>query len=233
MHVAICDDNIADRKQLERLLQRESDSRINSTGVLYIDSFGNDAALLSAVMTYDVYFIDVVSEEKNGLEVAWELRKSGVVSPIVLCSSTIRYSSFQNQPDHIYHLEKPFKVAELTEKINIALGLKDSKEHTIEIRCDSTTSYVSPENIVYAMPQNHLTLICLKDGTKLPMLGTLNEFFYLVESDKKFIFSRKNLVVNIDYISALSLTRLKLITGEQFRIHFSDWKFTKKFWPAK
>ena len=27
MHVAICDDNVADRRQLERLLKRESDKR--------------------------------------------------------------------------------------------------------------------------------------------------------------------------------------------------------------
>ncbi len=37
MHLAVCDDNIADRKQTERLLGRESDQRINSTGVLYVE----------------------------------------------------------------------------------------------------------------------------------------------------------------------------------------------------
>ena len=39
MHIAVMDDNIADRKQLERLLDRESDRRIQTTGNLYIDSF--------------------------------------------------------------------------------------------------------------------------------------------------------------------------------------------------
>lgn len=33
MHIAVCDDNVADRKQLERLLGRESDSRKADTGV--------------------------------------------------------------------------------------------------------------------------------------------------------------------------------------------------------
>ena len=31
MHVAICDDNVADRRQLERLLKRESDKRSADT----------------------------------------------------------------------------------------------------------------------------------------------------------------------------------------------------------
>ncbi len=38
MHLAICDDHMADRKQMERLLGRESDRRMNTTGVLYVDS---------------------------------------------------------------------------------------------------------------------------------------------------------------------------------------------------
>ena len=38
MHIAVCDDNVADRKQTERLLQRASDRHASTTGVFYIDS---------------------------------------------------------------------------------------------------------------------------------------------------------------------------------------------------
>ena len=53
MHLAVCDDNIADRKQMERLLGRESDRRLNTTGILYMDSFGNKEAILTTPMIYD------------------------------------------------------------------------------------------------------------------------------------------------------------------------------------
>ena len=57
MHIAICDDNIADRKHLERLLQRESDRRKDTAGILYIDSYGNVDALTKSPMIYDLFFI--------------------------------------------------------------------------------------------------------------------------------------------------------------------------------
>ena len=38
MHIAICDDNIADRKQTERLLKREADKMRAEGEMLYIDS---------------------------------------------------------------------------------------------------------------------------------------------------------------------------------------------------
>ena len=58
MHIAICDDIIADRKQLERLLSRESDRRIKTTGNLYLESFGGIAALTHATMINDLFVID-------------------------------------------------------------------------------------------------------------------------------------------------------------------------------
>ena len=53
LHIAICDDNIADRKQLERLLKRESDKRAAVSGIVYTDSFGNAVARLANPMQYD------------------------------------------------------------------------------------------------------------------------------------------------------------------------------------
>ena len=56
MHVAVCDDNIADRKQTERLLGRESDRRAKLTEGLFVDSYGNEQSLLTKPMQYDVFF---------------------------------------------------------------------------------------------------------------------------------------------------------------------------------
>ena len=67
MHIAICDDNIADRKQSERLLSRESDKRIHTTGNLYVDSYGNVEALLKSPQRYDLFFIDMTDLPPHGI----------------------------------------------------------------------------------------------------------------------------------------------------------------------
>ena len=84
MHIAVCDDNVADRKQLERLLKRESDKRAASTGIIYTDSFGNSTSLLSNPMQYDAFYIDMcLTEGITGTEVANALIAQGVNAPIV------------------------------------------------------------------------------------------------------------------------------------------------------
>ena len=82
MHIAVCDDNVADRKQLERLLKRESDKRAASTGIIYTDSFGNSTSLLSNPMQYDAFYIDMcLTEGITGTEVANALIAQGVNAP--------------------------------------------------------------------------------------------------------------------------------------------------------
>ena len=109
MHIAVCDDNIADRKQTERLLDRESAERINKSGNLFVDSFGNVNALLTAPMKYDLFFIDMTASSPNGMETAVKLRTIGVTSPIVLLISSIDYRAYPNPPKSIFFLEKPIK----------------------------------------------------------------------------------------------------------------------------
>lgn len=83
----------ADRKQLERLLCRESDKRKADTGVFYTDSFGDSDALGKNPMPYDLFFLDITSGSEDGFTFAVKLRSIGVTAPIVLCSSKINYLS--------------------------------------------------------------------------------------------------------------------------------------------
>ena len=93
IYVAICDNNIADRKQTERLLEREKDKRLHDCGdVLYIDSFGSEEALMATPIRYDIFFIDVTESSANGMDVAKRLRLKGIIAPIVLCQSTVSYT---------------------------------------------------------------------------------------------------------------------------------------------
>ena len=128
MHLAVCDDNIADRKQMERLLGRESDRRLNTTGVLYVDSFGNRSAILSTPMIYDGLFMDMVEDGCNAAEIARELRNAGNTLPIIFCCSKINYREETDLPDNCFFMDKPIQPAELTEVVETLLTIKNSQE---------------------------------------------------------------------------------------------------------
>ena len=130
MHVAVCDDNVADRKQLERLLKRESELRSAHSEPLYIDSFGNATALLANPMQYDVFYIDIcMTSGIDGISVVNALLEKGVQNSIFMCCSLINYRE-SIKKENVFFLDKPIKTKELNESLNYA---QDQKAHSIPL----------------------------------------------------------------------------------------------------
>ena len=116
MHLAICDDHMADRKQMERLLGRESDRRLNTTGVLYVDSFGSKESILVTPMIYDAIFMDIQMPLMDGYEAAQKIRcsqklQAGTV-PIVAMSGNVFAEDVQaaKQAGMNAHIGKPVDI---------------------------------------------------------------------------------------------------------------------------
>lgn len=132
MHIAVLDDNIADRKQTERLLDRESDRRIATTGNLYADSFGAEDAFFAAPRQYDLFMIDVAGEANLSVDIARRLRDMGIKVPICFLRNSHKFDGIEEMPKNILFLEKPIKVAELTSLIDEVIKLLE--EHADEYK---------------------------------------------------------------------------------------------------
>lgn len=156
MHIAVCDDNVADRKQMERLLKRESDKRTASGEGLYVDSFGHPDSLLNNPMLYDAFFVDICKTEGyDGFDVVHDLQNKGTTSPVILCSSLIPYrEQADSLPAQTLFLNKPIKADELSFVLDEAQKIKDSSVPTIELREDKGTLYVTEPDILYAVEKS-------------------------------------------------------------------------------
>lgn len=225
MHIAICDDNIADRKQLERLLGRESDRRKLSSGVFFCDSYGNSEHLSRNPMPYELFFLDMTAGETDGLAFAIELRKLGVTAPIVLCSSQTDYeAAFRSlppeaQPEHLLFLPKPVRVNDLTAVIDAAIELSTARPQTIELRGDKDTWYVFEDDIVYAAASSrnvHSYIdVYLSDGRTLTILDNILNFSSVLQCYTHFFMLSERYLVNLAHIDKISLLRIHLKNGKK------------------
>jgi len=225
MHIAICDDNIADRKQLERLLQRESDKQYGIREPFYIDSYGNAQALMRSPMLYDAFFIDMTASSQNGYEVAMNLIHAGVTAPIVLCISTINYRNF-NLPDNCYFLQKAIRLNELCDMLKILITSCDNKVPHIEIRTETDTHYVSENDIMYAVQEAH-TLIYLSDDRILEINDSLVNFYDEIRNMPCFFPASYKAVINIAYVSQMSLFSVRTKNGRKFFLHPAFQKYAR------
>jgi len=224
MHIAVCDDNVADRKQTERLLGRESDSRIRTTGNLYIDSYGNVESLKQAPMKYDLFFIDMTESGPDGAETAALLRQMGVTSPIVLMISKIDYRRNETLPADIFFLEKPVKKAELTALLDKALSILESRPRTIELRDESKTLYLLPDRILYAVPEKNGVKVILTNEEEICHPGTMEDLGSILAPFEPFLLISGKYIININHVVSIKKRTVTMSNGTQLKAGFTEWK---------
>lgn len=216
MHIAICNDNIADRKQLERLLKRESDKRASCFGNLYTDSYGNPKALLKNPMQYDVFFIDITNTEGiSSMDVANSLMALGSKSPVILCCSDTDYPK-SSLPDQVLFLNKPIVPEELSKILDEAQIIKDSSAPLIELREDKRTYYVTEPEILYARKKNRCLIITLTDGRTVRCDMTAFNLLTLLENYPTFFSPTSRSVVNGRHIVNIHFTKITMTDGTCF-----------------
>ena len=220
MHIAICDDNIADRKQTERLLGRESDRRAKTDNVLYIDSFGKQESVLTAPMIYDMFFIDMVNDvPSTAQDIVKALLAAGVTAPIVMLNSFIDYrkDEYLCSLEQVYFLDKPIKTAELADIITMGFDLKKSKVPTIELRTIDNVFYVQEKDIMYATYCGKQdTDVYLRDGRKLHLIMSIENLYANLEHFGSFFPVNRHTLVQKEYVKMISLRHVHLSDGKKF-----------------
>ena len=203
IYIAVCDNNIADRKQLERLLEREKDKRLTENyDVLYIDSFGSEEALMTTPVKYDIFFVDITEGASNGMEIAKKLRHRGIDAPVVLCQSSINYTSYVNAPEDIIYIEKPLTKGQISHLVDVALEWAKRRTPLIEARCQKDTRFIQYDELIRAIPlEKFLTRLCLSSGEYLDATDSVNSIEKQLENYGCFIKCKKDLV-NIYHIES-------------------------------
>lgn len=219
MHIAICDDNIADRKHLERLLGRESDKRAGTPDLLYVDSFGDSKALLRSNPTmYDLFFLDLVETPTVAAETVTALLDTGVKNPMCMCTSKIDYHQLTNLPEGTLFLEKPYHVDKIEEVLAKAQDWKDHKAQALEFRSTEGTVYVVREDILYGYTEGENIHVFKTDGTYFELTGHPFEFFENFRAYPEFFIDTGNFICNMEHLTRHTLFQLTMDDGKVFRM---------------
>lgn len=203
MHIAICDDNVADRKHLERLLSRESDKRAGTPNILYVDSYGEKMHFLANPLKYNLIFMDMSSEPGIVEFILEHLNAMGYHAPLVLYSDKIDYTRIPNLPDYVVHARKPYIPDPLPEFL--ALGDANVMGHvvTVAVHVDSVINHVPKYTILYAIEENKTCRLYLTDGKSINVDEKIDELRQLFEPFEEFARVNNNSIANFKYVSAV------------------------------
>ena len=222
MNLAVCDDNIADRKQTERLLGRESDRIFKLTGErLFIDSYGNAEAFLHNPQMYHGLFIDMVGSP-NGFEILKELLSINIVKPIVMLSSSLDFRKMVDdagiEAPNLLFLEKPIKVLELRNVMGRIQDLNKVVTPTLELRGIDDTVYAREEEIICVEKVRSELLVHLTEGRKVSVIADILNFYDECNIFPSICPVNDNVLVNVNHVVKTSFGKAHLDNGMVMKV---------------
>lgn len=224
MHVAICDDNVADRKHLERLLSRESDKRAGTPNILYVDSYGHkDHFLNTNPLMYDIIFMDMGETPNLAEEIIHELTEMGQKAPIILFSSKIDYTAITGLPENVVHRQKPYSADQLPELLSLGDNHADNYIKKFKFHINGEVSYIPVDDIMYCIPSGKSCSLYTQNDTVIGIDESFRDFQCISEPYKEFTLIGQKASINIKYVlkfSAFSITMTdyKKFIGSPFLI---------------
>lgn len=225
MHIAVCDDNVADRKQTERLMKREADKWIAEGDTFYTESYGNAQALLGTPMAFDAFMIDIChTEGLTAKDIVNQLREKGVIAPMILVCSDINYRE-QDFEEGTLFLDKPLQPAKIHEMMLKVKEYTLAKDPLIELRGEETL-YVKDEEIIYAEQTGYVSKVTLSEGREaINRTDVDNMFDELREEHHSFVLINNKVMVNINYITSVKFHRITMIDGRKFAVSGDPLKY--------
>lgn len=229
MHVAICDDNVADRRHMERLLSRESDKRAGTPNILYIDSYGDKDHFLRTPLKYNIVFMDMTAREGLVEEILAGLEEQGFHAPLVLYSSTVDYTAIPNLPDYVVHAKKPYLPEPLPELL--ALGDRNVLGNvvTIQVHQKTVLQHVPKNEILYAVPDNTGRYsLYLTNSTAVEIDEDIHMLRHIFEPFDELQLVNKTCFANFRYVS--EILPLSIFMQDYRKIRISPLRYQKYKW---
>lgn len=217
MYIAIIADNIANRKHLERLLDRTSDAIKEEIGNLYIESYGNPEAMWPSIKRYDLFFVEITQDDEMKLDVIYRFMELNMQNQVVICQPEDSAFANWSAPQGFLTLSPPPNTEVLTKLAKDAYHAaqqKSLKKRMVEVRDENETHYLEADRIVYAIETEQCVKVHLTDGTQIEVLGNILAFHRATELYEEFTMYGEEVVVNKNYMQYMKGRTITLVNNE-------------------
>ena len=224
MNIAICDD---DRFCREEALDAANEYiSQNENKAVTVDIFSHAEDLLEAVNKnggYDIYILDVLMPDTNGIELGKLLRDGGYDGKIIYLTSSEEFAVHSYKVKAFDYLLKPIDKNSFFECLENAVNsVMEKSGKRILVKTKDSTVKLNFESIMYAELNRRSISYYLSNGKKIEstqLRSTFSEATKELVADSRFYPAGASMVINLDYITEIGTDCVTLKDGNQ--LHFS------------
>ena len=207
VRIAILDDNPYHIKDVRELLEEFL------TGHCYcIDEYNDEKDFLNSILEkeYDVIFLDIVLNEKDGIEVGTIINDKFPRTNIIFISAYPEYFKDVYKVKHTYFLTKDFEKERFADAMSKVI--RNINNNYVNFHTKKAVVRIPLNEVVYLEGYLKHTKICMIDKS----VKAFNTDLRVVEArlpKENFLRIHQGYVVNMDYIQSYSRQNVTMVDG--------------------
>lgn len=222
MVISICDDDPIGRGMLTKMIEKYRQKRQISD--LEILTYQSPAALAKDLgkKESDVYLLDIMFPDGNGIDLAKEIRLHYHHNPIVFISSSPKHMLHAFNVYALRYFVKPVHSRELFETLDYALeNMKVNGPSYYQINTTEGKQQICFSNIMYIERKDQTILITTNSGKVYESVTLRESFASKVQpllDDHRFMQTHVSYLVNIDAIDTYQRDQMIMQDGRSIPI---------------
>lgn len=213
--ICICDDNVEFLEYIKKMVtlcMKEIETEFS------VECYTDAKQLLfdfdELKKKIDIYFLDILIKEENGIDVAREIRKKSQVEQIIFFSMNKEYvfDCFDVMPLH-YMLKEQLSIENLKEVLNKAiLIVSENKKKLFRFKKGHTFFQLQLSEILYFEVMNRVVIIHTSEQEQ-EFYSTMEQIEEKID-DKSFVRVHRSFLVNMNWVDRIERNKVSLFNGE-------------------
>lgn len=223
MKVVICDDNIEDLEKVERLLIKYRESSLKPSFV--VEKFSSAVNLyqkISEKKLADIYILDLIMEEKTGIDIGARIREVSSESIIIFLTSSDDFALEAYGVYAIRYLLKPVSEEHFFEAMDYAFSYTKKNEVPIfQVKTKEGPVSVPYSKIEYIENYSRMLNVCLTNGENIRSIfirKSFDEEIKEIAGDSDFLKVHKSFLINMDHVKKLAQGSVIMESGRSIPV---------------
>lgn len=226
IEIALCDDTPEDIEALRS--NAEHFAAEHSEFPIRLRAFTSAAELLKAIEEssgFDLYILDVMMPEMNGIQLAEKIRAVGGQAEILFLTVSREYAVDAFAVHASGYLLKPVSAESFDKEVlRIVRKFANEKSAAITVKTKDGMRRLPLDRIVMVESFNHTRAITMSDSSVSETSETLSELFEKLSDHKNFYMPHRAYIVNLDY--SMGIKRCELLMFGNRRIPIPRRQYT-------
>lgn len=233
IRIALCDDEAKILDEAAMHIQRYANGKPNMDYEVF--RFDSAKALENALdneSVFDIFVLDVYISNEIGTELAKEIRRRGIESPIIFLTTSLEHAPQSFETGTLRYLIKPLQPEKFYEAMDAAIALAEKLgDRLIKFKTENGMERINASRILYTEAHAHYQYVMLEDGKQLRVRMTVAELYALLMQYGGFIRVGSAYIINLRNIENVTTSEVHLY--HNISIHIPRGKHAeikKAFW---